>query len=169
MTGDADYLLKVVLRDLKLSDIVNNVLMPTRAWHMCAHRSCSTAEGDAEAAAGDDAVARGAKSREIRHSRSVCWSICAARFSGASPMALQLRPNCEYCDKDLPPHAPEARICTFECTFCADCVATKLFDVCPNWARICAAADLAGDGNAARPLRGEAAAVGQARPPVLQS
>ena len=32
---------------------------------------------------------------------------------------LQLRPNCEYCDKDLPPHAVDARICSYECTFCA--------------------------------------------------
>jgi hypothetical protein len=47
-------------------------------------------------------------------------------------MALQLRPNCEYCDKDLPPHAADARICTFECTFCADCVEMKLHNVCPN-------------------------------------
>ena len=47
-------------------------------------------------------------------------------------MALQLRPNCECCDKDLPPNATDARICTFECTFCADCVETKLFNVCPN-------------------------------------
>jgi hypothetical protein len=47
-------------------------------------------------------------------------------------MALQLRPNCEYCDRDLPPNATEARICTFECTFCADCVETKLHNVCPN-------------------------------------
>src|SRR5258708_16130578 len=47
-------------------------------------------------------------------------------------MALQLRPNCEYCDKDLPPNATDARICTFECTFCADCVETKLHNVCPN-------------------------------------
>ena len=37
-------------------------------------------------------------------------------------MALQLRPNCEYCDKDLPPYATDARICSYECTFCADCV-----------------------------------------------
>jgi uncharacterized protein len=41
-------------------------------------------------------------------------------------MALQLRPNCEYCDKDLPPNATEARICSYECTFCADCVESKL-------------------------------------------
>jgi len=47
-------------------------------------------------------------------------------------MALQLRPNCEYCDKDLPPKATEARICSYECTFCADCVETKLHNVCPN-------------------------------------
>ena len=47
-------------------------------------------------------------------------------------MALQLRPNCEYCDCDLPPHSMVARICSYECTFCADCVETKLFNVCPN-------------------------------------
>ncbi|TIV69765.1 MAG: DUF1272 domain-containing protein, partial [Mesorhizobium sp.] len=35
---------------------------------------------------------------------------------------LELRPNCECCDKDLPPEATDALICTFECTFCADCV-----------------------------------------------
>jgi hypothetical protein len=45
---------------------------------------------------------------------------------------LELRPNCEYCDKDLPPDAPEARICSYECTFCADCVETRLYNVCPN-------------------------------------
>lgn len=47
-------------------------------------------------------------------------------------MALQLRPNCEFCDKDLPPAAIEARICSFECTFCADCVERELHNVCPN-------------------------------------
>jgi len=47
-------------------------------------------------------------------------------------MALELRPNCEYCDKDLPPNALDACICTFECTFCADCVNEKLSNVCPN-------------------------------------
>jgi hypothetical protein len=47
-------------------------------------------------------------------------------------MALQLRPNCEYCDKDLPPDSMEARICSYECTFCADCVENKLHNVCPN-------------------------------------
>jgi hypothetical protein len=45
---------------------------------------------------------------------------------------LQLRPNCEGCDRDLPPAATEARICSYECTFCADCVGTMLFNVCPN-------------------------------------
>ncbi|MEZ5894667.1 MAG: DUF1272 domain-containing protein [Parvularculaceae bacterium] len=45
---------------------------------------------------------------------------------------LQLRPNCEWCDKDLPPDAADARICTYECTFCANCVETVLHNVCPN-------------------------------------
>lgn len=47
-------------------------------------------------------------------------------------MALQLRPNCEYCDKDLPPEAADARICSYECTFCAACVEVRLHNVCPN-------------------------------------
>ena len=47
-------------------------------------------------------------------------------------MALELRPNCEFCDRDLPPDDPAARICTYECTFCADCVETRLHNVCPN-------------------------------------
>ncbi|NRP23112.1 hypothetical protein LPJGGPFB_06381 [Ensifer adhaerens] len=45
---------------------------------------------------------------------------------------LALRPNCECCDKDLPPDSREAMICTFECTFCADCVEGKLGGSCPN-------------------------------------
>ena len=45
---------------------------------------------------------------------------------------LELRPNCEYCDKDLPPDSTEARICTYECTFCTECVDTVLHNVCPN-------------------------------------
>lgn len=44
---------------------------------------------------------------------------------------LELRPNCERCDIDLPPDA-DARICTFECTFCVDCVDGPLAGVCPN-------------------------------------
>jgi uncharacterized protein len=58
-------------------------------------------------------------------------------------MALELRPNCEYCDRDLPPNSTLARICSFECTFCADCVDTKLDNVCPN----------CGGGFAPRPIR----------------
>lgn len=45
---------------------------------------------------------------------------------------LELRPNCECCDKDLPPQAADAMICTFECTFCADCATGVLGDRCPN-------------------------------------
>ena len=45
---------------------------------------------------------------------------------------LQLRPNCECCNRDLPPAAMDARICSFECTFCADCADTRLQGICPN-------------------------------------
>jgi len=45
---------------------------------------------------------------------------------------LQLRPNCECCDGDLPPASLWARICTFECTFCADCAERRFGGVCPN-------------------------------------
>ena len=45
---------------------------------------------------------------------------------------LQLRPSCECCNKDLPPESTEARICPFECTFCADCAEAKLKGICPN-------------------------------------
>ena len=56
---------------------------------------------------------------------------------------LELRPNCEYCDKDLPPGATDAQICSFECTFCAECVENVLHNVCPN----------CGGGFAPRPIR----------------
>ena len=45
---------------------------------------------------------------------------------------LQLRPNCECCDRDLPPASPDAVICSFECTFCRDCADTVLGGRCPN-------------------------------------
>lgn len=45
---------------------------------------------------------------------------------------LELRPNCECCDCDLPPGSPQAMICSFECTFCADCATTILASRCPN-------------------------------------
>src|ERR1700751_4662697 len=54
-----------------------------------------------------------------------------------------LRPNCELCDADLPPDDPHARICSYECTFCATCVDTVLHNVCPN----------CGGGFAPRPVR----------------
>jgi hypothetical protein len=45
---------------------------------------------------------------------------------------LELRPNCECCDKDLPPAATDAVICTFECTFCRDSAEQRLGGRCPN-------------------------------------
>jgi hypothetical protein len=47
---------------------------------------------------------------------------------------LELRPGCEHCDRDLPPASAEARICTYECTFCAACAEGVLQGVCPNCA-----------------------------------
>lgn len=55
---------------------------------------------------------------------------------------LELRPTCEHCNKALPPASTEAMICSFECTYCRDCVAL-LQDVCPN----------CGGGFAPRPVR----------------
>ncbi len=57
--------------------------------------------------------------------------------------ALALRPTCEHCNKALPPDSLEARICTFECTFCATCVEKVIDNVCPN----------CGGGFAPRPIR----------------
>ena len=56
---------------------------------------------------------------------------------------LELRPACEHCNRVLPPESTEARICSFECTFCASCVDTLLENVCPN----------CGGGFAPRPIR----------------
>ena len=56
---------------------------------------------------------------------------------------LQLRPNCELCNRDLPPESLLARICSYECTFCADCAESVLHNVCPN----------CGGGFSGRPIR----------------
>lgn len=45
---------------------------------------------------------------------------------------LEMRPACENCHKALPPDAPDAYICSYECTFCAECVEKVLKHVCPN-------------------------------------
>lgn len=59
---------------------------------------------------------------------------------------LSLRPTCENCNKPLPPNSIEAMICTFECTFCSECVTNVLHNVCPN----------CGGGFEKRPLRPKA-------------
>jgi hypothetical protein len=56
---------------------------------------------------------------------------------------LDLRPNCECCNKDLPPEGADAMICSFECTFCRACAETTLGGRCPN----------CGGELAARPIR----------------
>lgn len=58
---------------------------------------------------------------------------------------LDIRPTCENCNKALSHDSMEALICTFECTFCKDCVDTILQQVCPN----------CGGGFEKRPLRPE--------------
>lgn len=45
---------------------------------------------------------------------------------------LELRPSCENCNKALPADSLDARICSYECTFCVHCVDTVLSNVCPN-------------------------------------
>ena len=45
---------------------------------------------------------------------------------------LEMRPDCERCGRDLPPGSDEAFICSFECTFCADCTEGDLGRTCPN-------------------------------------
>jgi len=61
-------------------------------------------------------------------------------------LMLELRPNCEACSRALPPDSTQAMICSFECTFCRDCVETLLENVCPN----------CGGGFSARPIRPKA-------------
>lgn len=45
-------------------------------------------------------------------------------------MALEMRAECERCAKAIAPDG-DARICSFECTFCPEC-SSALDDVCPN-------------------------------------
>jgi hypothetical protein len=45
---------------------------------------------------------------------------------------LELKPACEKCETPLPPDATDARICSYECTFCATCADTVLANTCPN-------------------------------------
>jgi len=73
-----------------------------------------------------DALVHAARARtclSYDHGRSPVW--------GSATM-LQLRPNCEWCDRNLPPDSPLALICSFECTFCRDCADTWFGGKCPN-------------------------------------
>jgi len=45
---------------------------------------------------------------------------------------LEIRPNCEHCNKDLPNTSTEAMICSFECTYCKDCALEIFENVCPS-------------------------------------
>ena len=76
----------------------------------------------------DGALGRGVPRAPTHWSR--LWA--AARCHDAN--MLELRPTCENCNRPLPRDAPDAMICTIECTFCRDCVETVLSNVCPNCA-----------------------------------
>ncbi len=54
------------------------------------------------------------------------------RFLAKGIAMLEMRPSCECCDKDLPADAAGAYICSFECTFCAQCASSALAFKCPN-------------------------------------
>jgi len=45
---------------------------------------------------------------------------------------LKLKLACEHCSQPLPPESAEAMICSFECTFCKNCVEGPLNSICPN-------------------------------------
>lgn len=45
---------------------------------------------------------------------------------------LEIRPSCEQCGKALPAESMEARICSYECTYCVACAEKRLENVCPN-------------------------------------
>ncbi|MFA3919011.1 DUF1272 domain-containing protein [Ruegeria hyattellae] len=56
----------------------------------------------------------------------------SARLAKRGFPMLEIRPNCELCDCDLPPDADDARICSYECTYCIACVENRLHNVCPT-------------------------------------
>lgn len=77
---------------------------------------------------------------------------------------LELRPNCELCDRDLPPKSTDAMVCSYECTYCKDCVENILHNVCPT----------CGGGFVSRPIRPqkawrEALALGLGNNPASQN
>jgi hypothetical protein len=59
-------------------------------------------------------------------------AIVPGRGGASFARMLEMRPNCECCDRDLDPSGDEARICSFECTFCASCADGALKGKCPN-------------------------------------
>jgi hypothetical protein len=98
--------------------------------------------GDGEVRAISDAVASGVRERcfnggwvhvDAEHGACRKPRACRRGLSGnIHLMSLELRPICEHCAVDLPPSALNAMICSFECTFCSECVDQVLQNVCPN-------------------------------------
>ncbi len=73
---------------------------------------------------------------KLSNAHSICSSTLQDRgklsFARKVTLMLKLKPTCENCNQSLPPHSTEARICSYECTFCVTCVSEVLQNVCPN-------------------------------------
>jgi hypothetical protein len=96
------------------------------AWHHDAARNAGEVRRIIRTEVIRRSVPSGAAQRHVRR-----HSIDITAHQRNRPM-LQLRPNCECCNRDLPPHSEEALICSFECTFCRACATSVLKGKCPN-------------------------------------
>ena len=132
LTGDADYVLKVVLRDLKdLSGLVNDVLMP--------HQSVAHVRSSIVLDRLKESARLPLKALAWRNSREICHSRFPVRFAMIRLKSITRRPwrcnsgrTANIATRTCRRMLMDARICSYECTFCADCVENKLHNVCPN-------------------------------------
>ena len=124
------------LRNLFQSCAANEALPERTEDWMRDHREIVAA-----CRAGDQAEAGRLLSDHLIHAMSVIRDRLAIQLrqksnkdeqNQGSKNMLLIKPNCECCDRDLPNGDPDARICTFECTFCADCAENLFHGVCPN-------------------------------------
>jgi uncharacterized protein len=74
----------------------------------------------------------GFSTMNVRTAKSSTRRMSLLQYVTKGKFMLELRPTCENCNKALPPNALDARVCSYECTFCADCVEQVLGNVCPN-------------------------------------
>ena len=131
-----------------LSRLPNCAMEQLRRGGRCRFVSCVSARSTSRTAVRPtftSSLRRNSRGLCCRQVLAPCPSTTAVRASGPRRVwrdarlflveeiaMLQLRPNCECCDKDLPADSAEAHICSFECTFCTSCVTTVLKGKCPN-------------------------------------